>query len=914
MRKRFICIFTVLFFILSVNVLGVDQIDNITSAPYVSEDPNIGIVPDAKMPVFQAGKSTVLEIPVRTSSLYTASDVTGYITTPDNQLPFEFENLSPISKPISVFYSIDAKISYDIFVPNNALPGVYPINITVKYKNKMSQDYSKEFVFYIKIENSNFDGSNLDYLSVSNFSVPEYVSPNSSFTAEIELENTSGIDISKATVEIILPSGMNISNDTAVKGGSFSKDKSFTYKFNVLVSNKVESGNLPISFKVIVYDRDNKTIINEFSYESVINIPDDNYYYNPVLEIININVPEKVTAGETFNVSVEYKNTGDCDLKYVRTSLNADINSGTFINKTATSNLIQNISKGESVTHIYTFTASDEIKSDFYSLDFSAKAVYDVSPGEVSEISVTQYSGFYAESILNNLPPYTISDIVIPENVSPGEKIVLTFNINANINLKAFSVDLTLPEGLVNMSQNKFRYDSVAKGSVLAHTVELQCTDDVKENYNIIKISCNTDTYGEIYQYAGIYIYDINDINPGFVISDISIPESVDSSDPSEFKLTFSVTPVNAGADNVNIKVNLPQGIVNRTASVFYADKIEKNKKSFFSVTLYPTKDAPDGFGNIEISVSSRQSESTGIYTGVYVKNKTSGRVDDIPVVIIDEYGYGNDYVLGGSAFPLRLKFLNTSTISGIKDLKIMLVSDEGGVFTPAASSNTYFIQKLAPGESCEWNLDIQTKSDVTPKSYGLIINISYKNEEGTEKTSVETLTIPVRQEMRFNISDLPLINDISMNEDAVVALNCANLGKSTVYNVLIKIQGNFMSSEYEIFAGNIQAGSGYSKNVYLTPTMEGLQEGTVVFQYEDSDGVVTTVEKSISFNAYNDNIEFFPTMMPDDEQFTDNDVNEKQNHVFIWVVAGCIFVTSVIIIAVVINKKKKKKECDDED
>ncbi|MBQ9922750.1 MAG: hypothetical protein IJO52_11215, partial [Clostridia bacterium] len=328
--------------------------------------------------------------------------------------------------------------------------------------------------------------------------------------------------------------------------------------------------------------------------------------------------------------------------------------------------------------------------------------------------------------------------------------------------------------------------------------------------------------------------------------------------------------------------------------------------------------EAKDGFANIEIAVTSKDTERTGQYTGISVNNVV-GDKDEMPVVIINEYDYGSEYVLGGSTFPLKLNFMNTSTVGRVKDLKITLASDEDGVFTPAASSNTYFVQELAPGQSVDWNLDIQTKSDINPQSYGLIINISYKNENGTEKSDVETLTIPVRQEMRFNISDLPVINDISMNEDAILSLNCANLGKSTVYNVLIKIQGNFSSTEYEIFAGNIEAGKGYSSTVYLTPMMEGMQEGTVTYQYEDADGVVMTEEKTIMFNAYSmdNNFGMMTPMDPFEEMPTDivEEQSEGLPSWFWYAVAGAgVVVCAVVILVVVKIVRRKKKEYDDED
>lgn len=910
---KLLSVYITLALVLLMSAVAVDQLGNLTYAPQAGGDPNVCIVSETKMPVFNAGEDAVLEIPVRTASLYTASELVGTISA-DKDLPFEFRNLSPVSKPISVYYSIDTKITYDIYVPADIVPGVYPINISLNYNDMFSHNYSKNLVFYIKIENNSFDGSEYDYLNVVGCNVPENVERDSSFTAEIELENTSGIKINRVAVEIVLPGGINVSNDTAIKGSTFDKDSTAKFKYNLCSAKNMDGGSLPISFKISVFDTDNKTVIREFTYNTVVKVADDNYYYNPVLEITDITVPEEVLPGESFDVSVTYKNSGDCDLRYIRSSLTSETSATTFVNKTATSHLIQGLAKGESVTKTYTFLASDEIKSNFYNLEFKATAVYDVSPTEESEITASQYSGFYAVNDIGNIAPYYISEVNIPQSVFHGDEFEMSFDTVFNVFSRDVTVDVELPSGVVNTTPASFVYSTAEKGAVLNHKISLMCTENAADGFGTVKITVSAHEQKQLVQYTGVYINGKDSGKAGFAISNIEIPQSVDANDSQPFDLSFTVTSINNNAEDVVISVNLPSGIVNRTISRFFVGNLKKGESVTRTVTLYPTESVAEGFANIEISVSAKDTEATGLFTGIYVKNEEKSS-DDMPVVIIDEYSYGNSYVLGGATFPLHIKFLNTSTTGSIKDLKITLVSDEAGVFTPAASSNTYFIQSLSPTQSEEWNLDIQTKSDIKPQSYGFIINISYKNEKGVEKTAVETLTIPVRQEMRFNISDIPVIHDISMNEDAVLSLNCANLGKSTVYNVLIKIQGNFMSTEYEIFAGNINAGSGYNKNVYLTPTMEGAQEGTVTFQYEDSDGVVTTVEKQIYFNAYSNDTGNMDVFMPGYDDFTAEEIPQEKGGFPLWGwIAIGVGAAVVIVVVIIIAAKKKKKDYDDED
>ena len=108
----------------------------------------------------------------------------------------------------------------------------------------------------------------------------------------------------------------------------------------------------------------------------------------------------------------------------------------------------------------------------------------------------------------------------------------------------------------------------------------------------------------------------------GFTISDIKLPQSVDANNATPFELSFTVTSINNNAEDVVINVNLPSGIVNRTISRFFVGNLKKGESSVHTVTLYPTDSVAEGFANIEISVSAKDTEETGLFTGLYVKNE----------------------------------------------------------------------------------------------------------------------------------------------------------------------------------------------------------------------------------------------------------------------------------------------------
>ena len=115
-------------------------------------------------------------------------------------------------------------------------------------------------------------------------------------------------------------------------------------------------------------------------------------------------------------------------------------------------------------------------------------------------------------------------------------------------------------------------------------------------------------------------------------------------------------------------------------------------------------------------------------------------------------------------------------------------------------------------------------RSDAEPKSSSITVEISSDNG----KDDSETITIPIRQEPRFNMNTPSDIGTISMQDEGYLSVGCSNMGKSTIYNVNMKITGDdFSLSESEYFAGNMTPGQAASHQFYVTPTMAAIRNIT---------------------------------------------------------------------------------------
>ena len=97
-------------------------------------------------------------------------------------------------------------------------------------------------------------------------------------------------------------------------------------------------------------------------------------------------------------------------------------------------------------------------------------------------------------------------------------------------------------------------------------------------------------------------------------------------------------------------------------------------------------------------------------------------------------------------------------------------------------------------------------------------------------------------------MSDITLYGPIYMGDSASLSASYVNKGKSAVYNLSVKLEGeNFTSGDMDTYIGNVESGSSDSFDTTLNPEAPGTITGKAIFTYEGPDGSAQTVEKEFS-------------------------------------------------------------------
>ncbi len=299
------------------------------------------------------------------------------------------------------------------------------------------------------------------------------------------------------------------------------------------------------------------------------------------------------------------------------------------------------------------------------------------------------------------------------------------------------------------------------------------------------------------------------------------------------------------------------------------------------------------------------------------------------PAIIIESYDFGGEYVTGGTTFPLSVIVKNTSSAAPIENLKVTVSGgagngDSGIAFSPANSSNSFFIERLGGKETTEIALDLLPRADAKPDSYPVILTFEYEylanGKRAKAETITETITIPLQQEDRFTINQPEYPESCGVGEMAYISVSFINKGKSGVYNVIADIEGEgFTKTSSSYYVGNVNSGAEEYYDVQITPDMEGTIEANIVVTYEDANGTEREQRAPITISAISYNYDFsydYGGMV--DIGMEEMPVDEGSDMTWLWFVIGGVAVAAVVVIIVVAVVKKKKKqrelELDDED
>lgn len=278
-----------------------------------------------------------------------------------------------------------------------------------------------------------------------------------------------------------------------------------------------------------------------------------------------------------------------------------------------------------------------------------------------------------------------------------------------------------------------------------------------------------------------------------------------------------------------------------------YPGSIGRGQVVEFLYHLRLSKKATVGVKQVDFNVTYRNDEgdlkSGTVSLFVNVRKGLSPTSDkdtttSVPKLIIESYKLSSDKIYAGETFDLEFTIKNTSDSTNLQNVQIHIKdAGETATIVPASGgSNTLYISKIGKGQSSSQKVSLQTAPDATAKAYTLNVDFSYESAStNAAHTANETIAVPILQKIRLKCDEPTVYDDVAyLDSSTSMSIKMYNMGRSSIYNCIVDVEGNGLKLEESYFGGTLSAGSTLAADISVIPSEAGDIQGTVVISYED--------------------------------------------------------------------------------
>ncbi len=700
-------------------------------------------------------------------------------------------------------------------------------------------------------------------------------------------------------------------------------DTDVTLNISYKVDGKTEKDTHPCSITNIVPDEDSGGGDGGGGGGNPINKAD----FKPILEITSDDLPEG-KAGGTITIPLTLSNIAKYEAREIR--ITPTLPQGVFmVEQMTVYKTLDRIRAEKSSVVEFKFEIDKYARADIYSipLTITYKNVYGVEFSELKSI--------YIKIINENLPPQLVvrEGRTNPSIVESGENFSLSFDVWNMGTIEAKNVTVDIEPG-----DSFFILDNVTK----QYLFELKGLNDRKISYSLkAKKDLESGTYPVTiileHDEAAKTSYTLYVTVEGeeeeeeeekidIITENVKTPlEAVETQTP--FDISFDVKNIGlTEAKDVKITVDAGDMILPKSLNVLTINTLQPDESMPVSFSFIASKDCENRSYPIKAVIEYKNGDEQvrkEQYMGVLIESEEEKKdiLNTVPKIIISEYSSDPGMVKAGENFTLNMEFLNTSKVKSIQNMKITLVVDEGSketggsVFTPVQSSNTFYIDKLEPGQTSKKEMVMYTIPDAQAKTYVVkaLFEYEYEEDEQLKTNNMEDLFgIPVIQSAKLEVTDVIVSEPAFVGEPVYVSSEFYNTGRVKLSNLMIRVEGDFDTRESNYFVGNFEIGNADYYDASITPLQPGETKGLLVYTFEDAAGEEHRIETEFTVNA----MEAEPVMNPfPNDMFPDNPGMypgmEEQTSKFplIPVIIGGVVLVGVIVLIIVLKRRKKRKE-----
>ncbi len=318
----------------------------------------------------------------------------------------------------------------------------------------------------------------------------------------------------------------------------------------------------------------------------------------PVVVVTRSPIAKPISAGETVNVAVSFKNAGAT--KLISPVVTMTTSDALMIQNDTSTFLLGDIEPGTSASVTVQVKASKEISSPNQSLSTELKYSYD-NGGTITQATASDRVNLSANTTAEgNKPDSPVPNLVIrkftygPSSVAAGSKFPLSITFENTGTLRVENVVVTVDGGesfAMDGSTNTFFYKSLAGGGSQTLEVPMQSVPTGKSGAQSVNVSFKyefVDKEKRSQASADIKI-SVPVYQPDrFQINAPTVPETVSVGEEAEISLAY----VNKGKDDIaNVEATVVGEGVDTPARTQYLGNITAGSSGNIGFALTPTQE-----------------------------------------------------------------------------------------------------------------------------------------------------------------------------------------------------------------------------------------------------------------------------------------------------------------------------------
>lgn len=396
----------------------------------------------------------------------------------------------------------------------------------------------------------------------------------------------------------------------------------------------------------------------------------------------------------------------------------------------------------------------------------------------------------------------------------------------------------------------KLQMDEIASGQLTSISEYLVLTDNVETP---------TATYGKPVNIM-LSVLNLSDTP----LSDLIITPIVDTS--------VNVWPFELSS------MGYTKVIADIPGSTTYEEALNGRQEIMYSFTT--RSDVLSGYYKLDFHIKytrGTSTESTTLSTYVNVVGAPgSGSLEGTgsegqmskPRVIVKGFQTTPEEVYAGDVFIVDLFVENTSSRTAVSNMQVDLKATPEGsgdtqyeAFLPTSGSNTVYVKSVSAGGTATVSIEMTAKADLAQKPYILNVSMEYEDAQYNTYTSDASVSIPIKQESKFDMSTPEVMpSSINVGAQSNIMYSIYNTGKTTLYNVQAKFQGDSIMGG-DVFIGQIEAGATGNVDAMVTGMAPTMDDGmiTAIISYEDEAGNQTLYEEQIPLYVMEQFIDSMP-------------------------------------------------------